>query len=141
MNKILIVDDDEQNRVVLQEILESHQYSVATAANGAEALEKSRLNPPDLIVSDILMPVMDGFTLCHEWKGDEVLNKIPFLVYSAEYTDGKDEDLALKLGADRFIRKPIEPEKFMKIMQDMGRDMEQGNREARKSIMGGEVTR
>ncbi len=139
MNKVLIVDDDEQNLVVLQEILESHNYSVVTAVNGAEALEKSRLDPPDLIVSDILMPVMDGFTLCHEWKGDELLKEIPFVVYSSEYTDEKDEDLALKLGVDRFIRKPIAPENFMEIMHDMERNLGHGNREVRKSIMGEEV--
>lgn len=139
MSKVLIVDDDEQNLIVLQEILKSHNYSVLTAANGAEALEKARLDPPDLIVSDILMPVMDGFTLCHEWKGDGLLKKIPFIVYSSEYTDEKDKDLAFKIGADRFIRKPIAPEKFMKIMKDIENNTEQINQAAGDSALNSEI--
>jgi len=60
MKDILIVDDDAQNIYMLQALLSGHGYSVATAANGAEALEKARQEPPDMIVADILMPVMDG---------------------------------------------------------------------------------
>ena len=114
---ILIVDDDEQNRFPLQVLLGRNGYTVVTAADGAEALEKARQNPPDLIITDILMPVMDGFSLCREWKRDERLRDIPLVFYTATYTDRKDQELALNLGAARFIVKPEEPETFLRTIK------------------------
>lgn len=61
---ILVADDSRTNRFLLQEVLKGRGYRVATAGNGAEALQKAQQSPPDLIVTDILMPVMDGFSLC-----------------------------------------------------------------------------
>jgi CheY-like chemotaxis protein len=79
MKNILIVDDTPQNLSLLQTLLSRHGYGVTAAANGAEALEKARSERPDMIISDILMPVMDGFTLCREWKRDGRLKDVPFV--------------------------------------------------------------
>jgi PAS domain S-box-containing protein len=114
---ILVVDDHEQNRYQLQVLLGGNGYQVVTAANGVEALAEARQNPPDLIVSDILMPGMDGFSLCREWKKDERLKSIPFVFYTATYTDDRDRDFALGLGADRFLVKPVEPEVFLETIR------------------------
>ena len=62
---------------------------------------------------------MDGFGLCRAWKKDPVLKKIPFVFYTATYTDTRDEEFALSLGAERFIIKPHEPEKLVEIIQDV----------------------
>ncbi|HOO71695.1 MAG TPA: response regulator [Spirochaetota bacterium] len=113
MKKILIVDDNAENIYLLETLLSAHGYNVITAVNGVEALEKARENTPDLIISDILMPGMDGFTLCREWKKDGQLQHIPFVFYTATYTEKKDIDFGLDLGAARFLLKPIEPEKFI----------------------------
>lgn len=82
-------------------------------ANGAQALESARRDPPDMIVSDILMPVMDGFTLCREIKSDELLARIAVVFYAATYIEPEDERLARRLGSSEFITKPTGPREFM----------------------------
>jgi PAS domain S-box-containing protein len=118
MNKVLIVDDKIENIYLLQSMLDTNGFKTISAKNGAEALGLLRTIIPDLIIADILMPVMDGFTLCRECKKDEMLKNIPFFFYTATYTDAKDEEYALSLGADRFILKPQEPDDFIKIIND-----------------------
>ena len=118
MTRILIVDDKEENLYYLRSVLTGDGCTVETACHGAEALVKARQNPPDLVISDLLMPVMDGYTLLRHWKGDERLKTIPFIVYTATYTEEEDEQLALSLGADAFILKPAEPEDFLARIQE-----------------------
>jgi len=122
--KILIVDDNKENLYFLETLLQGNGYQVISAANGAEALEKLRTDGFDMIISDILMPVMDGFQLCRECKMDENLQDTPFIFYTATYVDEKDEELALALGADQFIKKPMEPDEFMSIIRGVIRDVE-----------------
>lgn len=119
MSTVLIVDDNEQNRYLLQTMLTASAYQVLEAANGVEALELARRNHPDLIIADILMPQMDGFALCRECKRDEQLRPIPFVFYTATYTDPRDEALALQLGAARFIIKPVEEQDFIAIIREV----------------------
>src|SRR5665648_706358 len=85
MTRILVVDDKKDDRYMLETLLEGSGYEVITAGNGDEALLLARIEPPDLIVTDIMMPGMDGFTLCKEWKKDEYLKDIPLIFYTAIY--------------------------------------------------------
>jgi PAS domain S-box-containing protein len=119
MKNIIIVDDRLENRYMLESLLKGVGYNIRTAKNGVEALSLARLLNPDLIISDILMPVMDGFTLCKEWRKDEVFKKIPFIFYTAAYTRHEDINYALRLGADRFLIKPIEPAEFLSIINNV----------------------
>lgn len=118
MINVLIVDDKPENLYLLQVILESSEYKTISAKNGAEALELLLTTIPDLIISDILMPVMDGFTLCRECKSDAVLKNIPFFFYTATYIHSKDEEYANSLGADLFIIKPQDPDVFLEIVNN-----------------------
>ena len=124
--KTLIVDDNENSRMILKSILGSKKHVVTEVTNGRDALKMARKSPPDIIISDILMPVMDGFQLCREWKKDENLKQIPFVFYTATYTDKNDEAFAYNIGADRFIVKPVEPDKFIKIIQEVIEEAEKG---------------
>ncbi len=119
MSRVLIVDDKEENLYYLQMLLSGNGFQVETARHGAEALVKARQNPPGIIVSDLLMPVMDGYTLLRHWKADEDFRTIPFVVYTATYTEAEDEQLALNLGADAFVLKPSEPEEFLARLNDV----------------------
>ncbi len=115
--KILVVDDIEDNRYQLEVVLSAAGHEVQTAQHGEAALELARRNPPDLLVTDILMPVMDGFTLCRQWKADPLLCEIPVMFYTATYTDDRDRELALQMGADEFLIKPQEPEALAGAIQ------------------------
>lgn len=117
--KVLIVDDKPENLYLLESLLQSEGYEIISAKNGAEALGLALKYQPDLIISDILMPIMDGYTLCKECKKDKVLSAIPFVFYTATYTTPKDEEFARKLGADRFIIKPAEPDFFLDIITNL----------------------
>ena len=117
--RILIVDDNTANLYMLETLLRGYGFEVGSAENGKEALEKARSAPPDLIITDILMPVMDGYALCRAWKSDDALKGIPLVFYTATYTEAKDEAFAVSLGADRFILKPQEPDALMNILQEV----------------------
>ncbi len=128
--KLLVVDDVEQNRLVLESLFRGLGDEVFSAANGAEALARAQKTPPDLIVSDILMPVMDGFAFCRECKKDDRLRNIPFIFYTSTYTDPKDEAFALGLGADRYLGKPIEPDELADIVHTLLDEVRHGKRRA-----------
>jgi PAS domain S-box-containing protein len=113
MSYLLIVDDVEENLAYLTTLLKVHGFRVKSACNGADALAQARAESPAAVVSDLLMPVMDGYTLLRHWKSDARLKTIPFIVYTATYVDPGDERLALNLGADAFICKPSEPDVFV----------------------------
>lgn len=104
---ILIVDDFNGNRALLRTIFSHAGFEVLEAADGIEALRVIEREPVDIVLSDILMPNMDGYRLCTEIRQKDHLHHVPFLFYTSTYTSPSDEALALSLGADGFIRKPV----------------------------------
>jgi PAS domain S-box-containing protein len=124
--KVLIVEDNTDSRNLLVKQLSAYGHKVTAAVDGVDALEKALQSPPDILVSDILMPRMDGYKLCYEWKQHKQLKEIPFVFYTAIYTSGEDEKFALKLGANLFIRKPIEPEALAKILSQAFEQAKEG---------------
>jgi PAS domain S-box-containing protein len=133
--KILIVDDREENLYLLETLLKANDYKVVSAGNGIEALNELKKGSINLIISDILMPKMDGFQLCRECKSDDTLGKIPFVFYTATYTDKNDEEFALKLGAEKFIVKPVEPDVLINIIKGVIRDVEKSRTMPKKPVL------
>ncbi len=125
--KVIIADDNEQNLYLLEVMLRSEKFEVTRAVDGEEVLQYLKKNKYDLIISDILMPVLDGFQLCRMCKTDPVFKNIPFIFYTATYINDQDKDFALSLGADRFIIKPAEPAEFMKIIKEVIHEYTDGN--------------
>ena len=112
--RVLVADDDASSRYLLESILSSAGYEVSSAPDGVAALEAARRQPPDLLITDILMPNMDGYALCREWRADPDLTDIPLVYYTANYTEPDDERFAVSLGADRFLLKPMDPDALLK---------------------------
>src|SRR5215471_18880587 len=99
--KILIVDDEPFNVDYLQQELEDLGYATVSAANGQEALEKVAAEVPDLILLDVMMPVMDGFTVCRLLKDQEETRLIPIVIMTA-LDAVADRIQGIKAGADAF---------------------------------------
>jgi signal transduction histidine kinase len=117
--KVLVVDDLEENRYMLEQLLKGHGYQVVSAPDGVDALEKLGAGGFELIVSDIMMPRMDGFELCHNVRSDVRYRDVPFIFYTATYTSDQDRAFGMSLGADAFILKPTEPELFVQSLHEV----------------------
>ncbi|HWT54880.1 MAG TPA: EAL domain-containing protein [Rhodocyclaceae bacterium] len=115
--KILIAEDDENSRLLLESILISLGHTVLSAADGKQAWQLALDEKPDFVITDILMPGMDGFELCRRIRRIESLKQVPIIVYSATYVDRRDEEMALAAGANRFIVKPIEPTEMIRQIE------------------------
>lgn len=106
--KILIVDDEPFNVDYLEQELEVSDCEIFTACNGQEALDHVRVHAPDLILLDIMMPVMDGFTVLSKLKADPATRDIPVIVISAS-SDMQSVVRGIKLGAEDYLPKPFDP--------------------------------
>ena len=143
---ILIADDSPNDRLLLRLALEAEQHTVIEAIDGVEALAVLEREPVDAVISDILMPRMDGYRLCDKIRKSERFGLLPFIHYSASYTSPGDIKLSLDMGADKFLsksapaseiievlgavttarrsrREPMEPAREMDLMKDYNRQL------------------
>ena len=110
---LLVVEDVPHILQLLEVTLRFKGYPVTTARNGQEALEKIALEHPALVITDILMPKLDGFALVHRLRTDPKTNRIPIIFLSATYVTPEDKQFALSLGAVRFLEKPVDTEELL----------------------------
>ena len=104
---ILYVEDNLENRVLIQRILEAEGYTFLGASSASEGLQLARLHNPDLILVDINMPEVDGLTMTRELKADESFADIPVIAITANVMRG-DRERTLNAGCDGYIQKPID---------------------------------
>ncbi len=116
---ILIVDDSPTNLELLRAQLESKGHTVLEAADGIEALAVLEREKVDAVISDILMPRMDGYRLCYEVRRNERLKQLPFIVYSSIYTSPEDEKLASDVQVDKYLRKPASMDDIAAALQEV----------------------
>ncbi len=116
---ILVVDDNEMNRKLLHAMLSSEGYQTVQAEDGIEALMHLEQRSVDAVISDILMPNMDGYRLCYEIRKNEQFRSLPLILYTSTYTEPRDEKLALQVGADRYITKPAPRETILQALKDL----------------------
>jgi CheY-like chemotaxis protein len=109
--KVLIVDDTNTLRSLVQIYLLAQGWEFMEAKDGAEALEKVRAHRPDVVISDVRMPVMDGFELCAAIRSDPALRDIPVLLLTM-FGDDASRQRGQLVGASAFLTKPISPEKL-----------------------------
>jgi PAS domain S-box-containing protein len=119
MSTILIAYERESESSMLNDLLTGRGHKVIRSANGIEALEVARRDPPHLMLSDILLPKMDGFALCRKWKQDERLQSIPFIFFTTRHDDPKYERFAEELNADRFLARPSEPDALVNAIDEL----------------------
>lgn len=116
MPKILLVEDNEMNRDMLSRRLERKGYTVVVALDGAEGLRQARTDPPDLILMDMSLPVIDGWQATRQLKADEVMRSIPVIALTA-HAMASDEQKAREAGCDDFDTKPIELPRLLAKME------------------------
>ncbi len=117
--KVLIAEDNENSRVLLESLLDASGYQVTSAENGRVAIDFARKEKPDLVISDIMMPEMDGYALCKAMKADPILKTVPFVFYTATFTSPEDKKLAENIGVSKFIIKPAEVDLFLKEIEEV----------------------
>ena len=116
--KILIADDEPHIRKLLERYLDHHGYVVGLAADGLEALELVRQQTPDLVITDVNMPNMNGLELTRRLKSEPRTAGIPIVACTAAVMDS-DEERALEAGCDAFLAKPIDMRHFSAIVSSM----------------------
>lgn len=123
MNKgqdyLLIVEDDRDISRLLDAALTFRGYRVIVAHNGQEALEVIQIKRPAIVITDIMMPKLDGFGLVHRLRIHPETYDIPVVFITATYVAPEDREFALNIGATRFIQKPVDLEKFVGIVADV----------------------
>ena len=109
---ILVVEDQEDNRQIVRDLLTANDYEMTEAENGEEALVAVAKDRPDLILMDIQLPVMDGYEVTRRIKADPSLSSIPVIAVTSYALSG-DEEKARAAGCDDFVPKPFSPRQLL----------------------------
>jgi len=115
---VLIVDDEPMARTLLRLMLARAGYSVSEAQDGLDALKKIEMSQPDVVVLDVMMPGMDGFTVCKTLREKEDTSKLPVIMLSAK-SDMESINKGLSVGANKYLTKPISSDELNRHVQEL----------------------
>lgn len=115
---VLVVDDEPMTRDLLRMMLEHARFNVLEAEDGLEALEKVKQHRPDLIVLDVMMPNMDGLTVCRILRGQEATAELPIVMLSAKISP-EDIEAGLRAGATSYLTKPVSRKDLIQHLEDV----------------------
>jgi len=118
MKKILIVDDRPEVVELVRVTLEGEDYQIVDASDGKEALKKVRLEKPDLVLLDVVMPKMDGFEVCRKLKKDPETQEIPIIMLTAK-AQKVDKEKGRQVGASDYITKPFSPSALLTKIEEI----------------------
>ncbi len=113
---ILYIEDNEQNMYLVTFLLEKHGYSVSQALDGQQGIDRAAAERPDLILLDIQLPKMDGYTVARNLRKNPELASIPIVAVTS-YAMAGDRDKALEAGCNGYIEKPINPDTFIQQVE------------------------
>ena len=116
--KILLIEDNEQNRILMRQILVRKGYDLLEAKDGLTGIEMARAHMPALILLDIQMPVMNGFMVIRELRNDVELRKIKVIAVTSFAMKG-DREKALQAGFDEYVTKPIDTRTFPELVKQI----------------------
>src|SRR5579862_9669974 len=119
MTRVLVVDDNPTNRKLLVTLLSSEGFLTAEAADGSDGLAEARRQKPDLIISDILMPTMDGYEFIRRLRADSVLGETPAIFYTANYHEHEARALAEQCGVQHVLVKPASQAELMAAVEQV----------------------
>lgn len=118
MSTVMVVDDSVTLREMIADLLKSRGLNVTVASDGVEALEQIKVNCPDLVVLDIVMPRMNGYEVCRRLKSDPKTVKVPVVMCSSK-SEEFDRYWGMKQGADAYIAKPFHPQELVGTIKQL----------------------
>lgn len=131
--KILVVDDERTSRQLLRELFLAEGYDVVLAEDGEEGIAQLEAEQPSLVISDILMPRVDGFQLLRKIRESSTLKEIPVIFFTGTYLDKKDEEFANEIGVSRYLMKPASPSELISVVNEVLAE-DKKSRQSRSSL-------
>jgi DNA-binding response OmpR family regulator len=131
---ILVVEDDEIVSKTIERVLRGEEFKVSVAKSGVEGLQVARRHVPDLVVLDVIMPGMDGYTVCREMRADPLLAEVPILFLTAKIKD-EDKIIGFKAGADDYLGKPFNIDELLLRIRAILRRVQKNNQQKEFSDM------
>jgi len=116
--KILVIDDNPTDLKLITSLLESGGYSILAVGDAAQGLETAMAMKPDLLVLDVMMPIINGYNICRLLKSHSECCKIPILLVTSRSTD-EDRKIGAEVGADSYMAKPFDGEMLLKTVQQL----------------------
>jgi len=115
---VLVVDDEEMTRQMLSTLLKLDGYDCMEAVDGLDALEKALAFKPSAIILDVMMPKLDGISVCKKLRADPITENVPIIILSGQ-AHANSEGEGLEAGANAYMRKPMDPKGMLRLLKDL----------------------